>query len=288
MLVPDDVTALVVVTRGALGYNKRTQQYFQTVTIHNTSGMALAGPISLVLDNPSPRCHDLAVKDGPGEVYGTTENKVKQGKTNVLLDLDPWGPGLGRLLGFDDVEGIRWDAVASAGGRLASRSLRAALPERDGLALLTYGAGPPPPLDGASVREVVAAAQRGGDRVVVDLPRTAIGAVADDEPGAAAFAQCDRVVLVVAGTVSGVASAARVADRLGTDRTSVGLVVRSVATAVGPDEAADALGLPLVADYPSRRRVVEQVDLGLGPVHGRRSPLARAAADVLAWAGAVP
>ena len=54
-----------------------------------TTLTAEAGELSLVLDNPSPRCHDLAVKDGPGEVYGTTENKVKQGKTNVLLDLDP-------------------------------------------------------------------------------------------------------------------------------------------------------------------------------------------------------
>ena len=54
-----------------------------------TTLTADAGKLSLVLDNPSPRCHDLAVKDGPGEVYGTTENKVKQGKTNVLLDLDP-------------------------------------------------------------------------------------------------------------------------------------------------------------------------------------------------------
>ena len=54
-----------------------------------TTLTAEAGEISLVLDNPAPRCHDLAVKDEPGEVYGTTENKVKQGKTNVLLDLDP-------------------------------------------------------------------------------------------------------------------------------------------------------------------------------------------------------
>ena len=140
-----------------------------------------------VVDGGQAHAPVLGVLSGSGGSGASTfaaaagQVAARSGGT-VLLDLDPWGPGLGRLLGFDDVEGIRWDAVASAGGRLASRSLRAALPERDGLALLTYGAGPPPPLDGASVREVVAAAQRGGDRVAVDLPRTAIGALADDEP----------------------------------------------------------------------------------------------------------
>ena len=212
----------------------------------------------------------------------------------VLLDLDPWGPGLGRLLGFDELDGIRWDALGSASGRLAARSLRAAMPARDGLALLTYAAGPPPDLDGASVREVVAAAQRGGDLVLVDLPRTAAGstsASADGstgrlEPSAAALAQCERVLLVVLGTVSGVAAAARVAARLASGRAAAGVVVRTVSGAVAADEVAGALGLPLVAELPTRRRVVEQVDLGLGPVRGLRSPLARAAADALAWAGA--
>ena len=186
------------------------------------------------------------------------------------------------------IDGIRWDAVASAGGRLASRALRAALPARDGLALLTYGAGPPPRLDGGSVREVVAAAQRGGDAVVADLPRTAAAAGSVSDPAAAALAECDRLLLVVLGTVSGVASAARVAAGVAGDRPAAGVVVRTVAGAVGPDEAAAALGLPLVADYPTRRRVVEQVDLGLGPVHARRSPLARAARDALAWADLLP
>jgi secretion/DNA translocation related CpaE-like protein len=207
----------------------------------------------------------------------------------VLLDLDPWGPGLSRTLGYDEVDGIRWDALTAASGRLASRSLRAALPTRDGLSLLTYGAGPPPAVDDGSVRAVVAAAQRAGDLVLLDLPRTAAAtAVPGQDPAAAGLARCDRVLLVVLGTVSGVASAARVAARLGAERPEVGVVVRTVAGAVAPEAAADALALPLVTDYPSRRRVTEQVDLGLGPVGGPRSPLARAARDALAWTRDVP
>jgi secretion/DNA translocation related CpaE-like protein len=207
----------------------------------------------------------------------------------VLLDLDPWGPGLSRTLGYDEVDGIRWDALTAASGRLASRSLRAALPTRDGLSLLTYGAGPPPAVDDGSVRAVVAAAQRAGDLVLLDLPRTAAAAAAPgQDPAAAGLARCDRLLLVVLGTVSGVASAARVAARLVAERPEVGIVVRTVAGAVAPEAAADALALPLVTDYPSRRRVTEQVDLGLGPVGGPRSPLARAARDALAWTRDVP
>ena len=201
----------------------------------------------------------------------------------VLLDLDPWGPGLGRTLGFDDVDGIRWDALSAASGRLGSRSLREALPTRDRLSLLTYGAGPPPVVDEGSVREVVAAAQRAGDLVLLDLPRTAAGTMSGVDPAGAALGRCERLLLVVLGTVSGVASAARVATRLVTERAEVGVVVRLVTGAVTPEAVADALGLPLVTDYPSRRRVVEQVDLGRGPVRTVRSPLARAARDALAW-----
>ncbi len=89
------------------------------------------------------------------------------------------------------------------------------------------------------------------------------------------------------GTVAGVASAARVTAGLAATRIEVGAVVRTVTGAVPPAAVAEALGLPLVADYPSRRRVVEQVDLGLGPARSRRGTLARAARDALDWAATV-
>ncbi len=45
---------------------------------------------------------------------------------------------------------------------------------------------------------------------------------------------------------------------------------------------ARALGLDLLVEVPEQRRLAEHLDLGLGPVHGRRSGLARAARSVLA------
>ncbi|MCC8998926.1 MAG: hypothetical protein LM522_05420, partial [Candidatus Contendobacter sp.] len=46
-------TAPVSVTRGGVLYNRATKRYEQTLTVTNTSGSAVAGPIDLVLDNLS-------------------------------------------------------------------------------------------------------------------------------------------------------------------------------------------------------------------------------------------
>lgn len=200
----------------------------------------------------------------------------------VVVDLDPWGPGLGRLLGYDDIDGVRWDGLLTAGGRLGSRALREALPSRTGLALLGFGGGVVEQPDDAVVREVLAAAQRSAEVLVLDLPRTAVGPTATS--AGTALHRSDAIVLVAHATVSGVASAARVAARLGTGDRIAGVVVRSTAGAVDADRVAGALDLPLLAEYPSRRRVVEHVDLGLGPVpsgRGARGPLAAAARDTL-------
>jgi secretion/DNA translocation related CpaE-like protein len=193
----------------------------------------------------------------------------------LLLDLDPWGPGLDHVVGLDEVPGVRWDALTAASGRLGSRSLRAALPERDALAVLTWSGATTTDLEDAAVREVLSAAQRGSEVVVIDLPRSLTG-IAGEVAG-----RCDEVVLVVDATVPGVASASRAAARLRTRGPAVGAVVRSTGGPLAAPAVAEALGLPLLADYRSRRRVAEQVDLGLGPLGSRRSPLARAARAVL-------
>ncbi len=202
----------------------------------------------------------------------------------VLVDLDAWGPGLGRLLGFEELPGSRWDALQQSSGRLGSRDLREALPTREGLALLGFGVGPAREPQTALLREVIAAAQRGTDVLVLDLPRSVVGAAHEGQEASTVMDSLDLLVLLVHGTVSGVASAARVAARLTGEHPPAGVVVRTSSGAVDPRRVATALELTLLADYPSRRRVVEGVDLGLGPVRSLRSPLARAARDVLAEA----
>ncbi len=198
----------------------------------------------------------------------------------VLLDLDPLGPGVDRVVGLEEAEGVRWDGLLAASGRLGSRALRAALPRRGDLAVLGWGSGTAGQLDPVAVREVLSAAQRGHDVVVVDLPR------ALDEVAAEVASRCDRVVLVAVASVPGVAAAAKVAARLRPLNRDLALVVRRGPGAAPAERVAAALDLPLVAELPRQRRLAEDVDLGLGPVRSARAPLARAARRALRAAGA--
>jgi len=213
----------------------------------------------------------------------------------VLLDLDPLGPGADRVVGLDAEGGpngsdgpdgrdgrdagagggARWDALVGSHGRLGSRSLRAALPRRDGLAVLTWPVGPPVDLDPTTAREVLSAAQRGHDVVVADLPRHL------DPVSLEVASRCDRVLLVAESSVAGVVSAGKVAAGLRPVNDDLGVVVRVGGAAVPAGHVADILELPLVAELAAQRRLDEHLDLGLGPVHTRRSPLARAARAAL-------
>lgn len=189
----------------------------------------------------------------------------------VVVDLDPLGPGLDRVLGLEDSDGIRWDDLAVTTGRLGARALRYALPSRGDLRVLTWPAAPGVPPSPAVVRETLTAAQRGHDVVVVDLPR--IEADIDE-----IAARCDLLLVVTVGSVSGVASAARLCTTLPDPRRSR-LVLRR-----GADPAAveAAVGLPVLVTMPDQRGLDESIDLGLGPVRSRGGPLARAGRSVLA------
>ncbi len=235
-------------------------------------------------DGGTRRARTLGVVAGSGGAGATTfacalALTAAAAGPAVLVDLDPLGPGVDRVVGLDaghDLsDGVRWDRLVGSHGRLGSRSLREALPDKDGLAVVTWPAGPAVALDAASVREVLSAAQRGHDLVVVDLPRWV------DDLAAEVVSRCDRVLVVTEPTVAGVASAGRVAARLRPLNQDVGLVVRGAGTAVPAGHVADILDLPLLAEVPTQRRLAEHLDLGLGPVHGHRSPLARAARSVL-------
>ena len=87
----------------------------------------------------------------------------------VVIDADPLGPGVDRVLGLDGHDGIRWDALCQTTGRFSGRSLRESLPRRDQLGVLTWYPGPQGSLQAFAVRNAVAAAQRGHE-TVVDRP----------------------------------------------------------------------------------------------------------------------
>jgi secretion/DNA translocation related CpaE-like protein len=232
-------------------------------------------------DGGSGRGHLVGVLAGSGGAGATTfacalgQVAARSGPA-VVVDADPWGPGVDRVLGLDATPGVRWPDLESTTGRLGARALRESLPARENLAALAWPAGGSAPVPLDVLRECVSAARRGHDLVVVDLPRGTDPVVTD------VVSRCDLVVVLASPTVCGTASATSSVARF-ERRGRWGLVVRG--RGLDPDEVARVTGLPLLAEMSDQRRVAESVDLGLGPVRSRRGPLARAAAQVLAEVG---
>lgn len=188
----------------------------------------------------------------------------------VAIDADLMGPGLERVLGLEERPGVRWDSLLQATGRLSARSLRESLPGREQLKVLGWPVDRPAALPPFAAREVLSAARRGFDLVVLDLPR------APDPAATDLLARCDHVVLACTLGVSSVASAGRVARRL-PDGPQRHLVTRGTPRGVSPEQVARLLRLDLLAAMPDQRGLDEAVDLGAGPLHRSRGALARTA-----------
>lgn len=198
---------------------------------------------------------------------------MAHGRT-LLVDADPLGAGIDRVLGLEAADGVRWDSMLRTTGRLSARSLREALPRRDRLSVLTWPADRPASLQAFAVREVLSAGRRGFDVVVVDLPRQPDAVVEET------VSRCDHVVLVSTLTVPAVSAAARVAARLPEQTPQRHLVTRGGSAGVSPDSVSRLLRIPLVAAMGDQRGLDEAVNLGAGPDRSRRGALARAAREV--------
>lgn len=191
----------------------------------------------------------------------------------VVIDCDPQGPGLDRMLGVERNEGFRWDALCQTAGRLSARALREALPRRGALGVLSwYVDGRVQSLQAFAVREALSAARRGHGVVVVDLPRSPDPLI--DEVAA----RCDDLLVATVASVVGVAGAARMRARFA-DHVGAAVVLRG--EAFGAEEVQRTVRMPVVAQMRDQRGLAEAVDLGLGPLRSTRGPLARAAARIL-------
>jgi secretion/DNA translocation related CpaE-like protein len=191
--------------------------------------------------------------------------------STLLVDADPIGAGIDRVLGLETRDGIRWDSMLQTTGRLSSRSLREALPRSGGLSVLTWPTDRPASLQAFAMREVLSAGRRGFEVVVVDLPRHRDPVVEET------ITRCDHVVLVSTLTVPAVTSAARVAGRLPEFTPERHLVTRGSRAGVTPESVSRLLRMPLLAAMPDQRGLDEAINLGAGPARSRRGALARAA-----------
>lgn len=233
-------------------------------------------------DGHRPRGLVLGVMGGSGGAGATTfacalgQVAARDGDA-VVIDCDPLGPGVDRVLGLEGSDGFRWDALCQTTGRLSARALREALPRRGSLGVLSWYAAGTGSLQAFAAREALSASRRGHDTVVLDLPRSPDRVV--DE----LVSRCDRLLVMVVPTVAGVAAAARLCRRF-TDVSGLRLVVRG--SGLQPAEVAAATGVPVLATMGDQRGLEESIDLGLGPVRSPRGRLGRAAHCVLAAASA--
>lgn len=189
----------------------------------------------------------------------------------LLVDADPIGAGIDRVLGLESSDGIRWDSMLQTTGRLSSRSLREALPRTGSLSVLTWPTDRPVSLQAFAMREVLSAGRRGFETVVVDLPRHRDAVIEET------ISRCDHVLLVSTLTVPGVSSAARVAHRLPEMTPARHLVTRGSRAGVSPESVSRLLRIPLLVAMGDQRGLDEAINLGAGPARSRRGTLARAA-----------
>jgi hypothetical protein len=111
-----DVSSQVQITRGGFRYNRSTGHFTQTLTVTNTSGSSIAGPISLALDNVPANATLFGIT-------GATLCNAPQGSPYLNLaaaSLDPGVPVAGTVEFIDTaMTGITYNirALAGAGGR---------------------------------------------------------------------------------------------------------------------------------------------------------------------------
>lgn len=240
----------------------------------STGGSWLVELLTDVSDGVESAGATIGVVGGSGGVGGSVlaaalAAGAASGGPSLVVDLDPLGAGIDCLLGAEAEDGIRWDALVASTGRLGARSLRDALPQRDGVSVLSFADPRPSEVPAYAVREVISAARRGFAVVVLDVPRHGGELLTE------VLSRCDAVVLATTLSVPAVRAASRVREQLPSAVPAV-VVTRGSPAGVSPEDAAALLELPLLHAMADQRGLDEQLSLGAGPIR-RRGPLARAA-----------
>ena len=225
------------------------------------------------LDQPVGRV--LAVIGGRGGAGasilagGLAMTAVGAGHRTLLIDGDPLGGGLDLLLGWEQVDGVRWSGLGDPGGRVDAPALLGALPHRGDLVLLSFARDEAPAVPVDAMAATIDAGRRGRDVIVADLPRRL------DDAGVLALECADRAVLIVPAELRATAAAARVARTVLTHRADLSVVVRGPAPGrLKPREVASVLGLPLAGALRPEPAMCQAIEHGVPPASEGKGPLA--------------
>ena len=200
---------------------------------------------------------------------GLAVTSVRAGLRTLLVDADPLGGGLDLVLGWEQVDGLRWPALAETGGRVDPPALLRALPHRGDLVLLSFARDELLAVPGEAMAATLDAARAGRDMVVVDLPRQL------DDAATLALQAADRVVLVVPAELRATAAAARIAATVALHCDDLQVVVRGPAPGrLKAREIARVLGLPLAGSLRPEPGLCAALERGEAPAADGRGPLA--------------
>jgi secretion/DNA translocation related CpaE-like protein len=200
---------------------------------------------------------------------GLAVTAVGAGLRTLLVDADPLGGGLDLVLGWEQVDGLRWPALMGAGGRVDPPALLRALPHRGDLVLLSFARDGLSAVPSEAMAATMDAARRGRDVVIADLPRQL------DDAATLALQAADRAILVVPAELRATAAAARIAGVATLHCRDVSVVVRGPAPGrLKAREVARALGLPLAGSLRPEAALCQALERGEAPAAGGRGPLA--------------
>lgn len=193
----------------------------------------------------------------------------------LVVDADPHSRGIWTLFGRPASGGVGWEDLARSRGQIAPGHLAGILPQVDGTSVLTWTGNRPEPVSGSTVSEVLAAARRSFDVVVVDAGRTA---GMDETLGMLV----DSVLVVASAAVPGPALAyipdgpdAGVPWRI--------VVTGNLPTGMDASRVASAAGLDLLAYLPPTAAVAAASREGrLGSVLARPR-VRRLVASLVGW-----
>jgi len=213
-----------------------------------------------------------AVLGGSGGVGASTLaaalawRAARAGKSVALVDVDRLGGGIDLLLGAEEVPGWRWPRFGGADGVLGD--LREFLPELDGVAMVSMARGPDLDLPREPLAAVLGSLRRGFDELVIDPGR------ANSLAARESLRLAGRTLLVVAGSVRGLAAAAQTLRAC--EPSGCEVVVRAMPAARVPNEVVEeALGLPVVGRIRHEPRLAAAAERGERPPFGRRSSVGR-------------
>jgi secretion/DNA translocation related CpaE-like protein len=191
------------------------------------------------------------------------------GMRTLLVDADPLGGGADLVLGWEDMEGLRWPELSGASGRFSAPALVDALPGRSDLVVLSWDRGEPATVPSEAMMATLDAARRGRDLVVIDVPRHI------DETTALALRSADRAYLVVPAELRACAAATRVAATMLPHAPSLSLVVRHPGPAgLTINAVVEAVHLPLAGAMRTEPLLPKELERGVPPAASGRGPLA--------------